>query len=280
MAKLPAFNLYEKGPTGEVFSANIPCSVTPKTGCFEMIIPQEIHDTLKALDLRPTQNYAEVDLGSRWPSKARSTDDEAEYFIRCLHLPTLKMRVAEAAKALLSTTVTEQLVIRYTFNSTCHFWQNADDSIYPNGNSPGAVGGNDRALGDWAESNAKSGDHQDVYSVGVGATVLVKQTHTTVRGSTIKYVALSRSKDYLDKEKYQHAYRLDSFVRLRKESTGYTEIPYSDEAAAFFFDMVIGLCRAAQRMNAFFSDEDAVVQAIENKAGVMLPFKEQGPAKC
>uniref|UniRef100_UPI0035C6A341 hypothetical protein n=1 Tax=Serratia quinivorans TaxID=137545 RepID=UPI0035C6A341 len=270
MAKLPAFNLYQKGPNGEVFSATIPCSIDPKTGCFEMKIPQEIYATLEVMDLSPTRSYAEVGLGSRWPSAARSADDEMEHFIKCQHLETLKLRVVDAAKVLLSTTVTEQLVIRYVFNSTCHFWQNADGSIYPNGSSSGAVGGDDRSLGDWAKSNARNGDFQDVYSVGAGATVLVKQTHTNARGSSIKYVGLNQSNDYLDKAEHHAAYRLNSFVRLRSNAPGYKEIPYTDEAAAFFFDMVIGLCRAAQKMSAFFSDEEAITNAIENKAAVML----------
>jgi hypothetical protein len=51
---------------------------------------------------------------------------------------------------------------------------------------------------------------------------------------------------------------------------GLSEMPYSDKAAMFFYDMIMGMCRLADKMKIFFGDEKMLLEAIQKKT-LLLP---------
>ena len=47
-------------------------------------------------------------------------------------------------------------------------------------------------------------------------------------------------------------------------------MPYSDEAAEFFFSVMLSVCRLADRISAFINNEGAVAKAIKSGGGGLL----------
>lgn len=67
--------------------------------------------------------------------------------------------------------------------------------------------------------------------------------------------------------------KLNAFVGMSHDEKGnYEEMPYTEEAAEFFYQFLVGLCTLAEKTEVFFADRDRLNRAIENKISqFMLP---------
>lgn len=267
MPKLPDNKFYERHrQTGETFSMVCATSVDAKTGTFRMVITEEFHDVLSAN--REICQKHNVTLRCEWKKKAALSGDR-DFVLTSVALDNIKAAINEGITLILNTKITEELIIQYAMQTTCHFWVNPDDSIHPCGGSVGA----DSSKGGWSRiSKTPNGwDSNTMYGVGVGARVLVRQTHKTSRGETVKVVGLggAENREWCQKSLFPVMNRLNEFTHIRLPDDSPT-MPYSDEAAMFFTDMLMGLCNTAKRLSEFFADDARVSQAIENKAGLFL----------
>lgn len=266
MPKLTDTKFYERHRhTGETFSMNCATSVDAKTGVFKMVITDEFQELLEAN--QDICHKHKVTLRADWRKSAISPQDRV-YALTSVTLENIKNAINEGITLLLNTEVTEELVIQYAMRTTCQFWLNGDGTISPCGGSADADKG-----GKWTSiSKTPNGwDNEHMYSLGVGACVRVRQTHKTARGETVKFVSLAGAvnTEWRSKENYPVMHRLNEFTHLRLPEDSPT-MPYSDEAAIFFTDMLMGLCNTANRLAHFFGDQQRVNQAIENKAGMFL----------
>jgi hypothetical protein len=74
----------------------------------------------------------------------------------------------------------------------------------------------------------------------------------------------SEPDNYLDK--------LNSFIGgLSISDMGeYQEIPYTEEAAKFFYEAILSICKLSDRIESFFGNPGNVQKAIESRASFML----------
>lgn len=253
MAKLKNLVFVERGADGGKFEMTVPCKVDPKSGLFMGMVPEEFRK--QVADMK--------DQGLLGDARAISTTwcherGDINHYVVSDTLANLEARIRQVIKANLETTVTTEWVIAYAMESTCHYWQLPDGTILTNG-------GGARDQGYWAKDARHPGDGVGApYSIGLYVRLRAKETHVNRAGTeTVKYVP--------PKTEYgTQARRLTEWVHMHeaKYAPAAIEIPYTEEAAEFFNNMIEGLCKMSQVMHGFFKDHEKVQQAIENKSGV------------
>ena len=184
--------------------------------------------------------------------------------------------------------VTTDLIICYDYFAEVSYWQNPDGSIAANGAAPGAVPRKDDGTGgEWAMSNLKNSstticatNTTSHYSVGLFAGVYKRKTYTRVSGVTVKWERINQFSGRDDREWLA---KLTGFCGIHpsRAPEHMKQMPYSDEAAKFFYDMMISMCEIGRQFNAFFGDQSNVLAAIAGTGPSLLaaPGAEQAPAK-
>ena len=56
-------------------------------------------------------------------------------------------------------------------------------------------------------------------------------------------------------------------------------MPYTEDAAKFFYNMMIGMCVLADKISIFFDDEQNIVKAIEAGAVPLITSAQTGPTE-
>ncbi len=264
MPKLSNIHFRRRAPlSGEEFLMSAPASVSARSGVFSIEITKALFDVMQAAG---DGAYPQATL-----SESKNRAGELIYKISGEQLEQLKLHVYAGIDLLLTAETREELVIFYGYETTCYFWDNQDGTIAPCGRSQDAI-----KTGKWSEiAKLRWHNSDNPYSLGISAMVRVKVICTSAKGETVKYYSLSHSElkeNWADRGKYAIAHRLNEFVHMGKPDAGSLEMPYSDEAAIFFTDMLMSLCAASKRVHEFFSDKTSVQAAIEAKAGLRLPF--------
>lgn len=202
-------------------------------------------------------------------------------------LDDCKRVVGEALKMWMQCEVTEEVVIRYGQRCKVTYWKMPDGAIYANGydakqNDPNYDHGGEIVPG--INASDKNGDwHGELnattqapgYSVELVAVVARKVTFQRGDVTEIEY----HRPDYPNFSCKTYGERLDDFVGLRV-TDGYwnsaielTDMPYTEEAAKFFYDMLIGMCSFADKIEAFFGEPENVTNAIEAGSVPLLEMK-------
>ena len=145
-------------------------------------------------------------------------------------------------------------------------------NVYPNGcGHPG---------GRWWEPAFKRpvlmcGERLPVFAIGVGATVYDRITTTRSSGSaTVRYVAVTNPDNNHGIET-DPLYVLNAFRHVKVEPTGagVAWMPYTPEAALFFRDAMLAICRMAVSLDAFLGESTKLQAAIAARAsGGLLGF--------
>lgn len=232
-----------------VFDAQV---AVDQKGTFSIQLPDELEATARDRGLtidRPAKNL----------------------FARGNNLDDLKKAVAEAVKAHLTTEQHRIPVILYSTDIVVSYWKCEDGSAHSNGSdaqnaadSPGA----------WATAGtAHAGSAKSHYRVGICAQVVDKVEHYR-NGQLIK-----TTYDRCDTGHFKPiagmdwAHRLNGFVGLQIDYNAagrrYHEIPYSEDAARFFHDALISLCRLGDRISEFFGDEGRLAKAISSQTPLL-----------
>lgn len=104
--------------------------------------------------------------------------------------------------------------------------------------------------------------HAPHFSIGFAAVVREKITTSRAASTKVAYLKPERPNTfqpelYIDK--------LNSFVGLRINESGMQEMPYTEEAAKFFYDTMIGMCVMADRIDAFFGSKERLLLAIDRQ---------------
>lgn len=253
MAKLKDLVFVERGPDGGKFEMTVPCKVDPKSGIFMGRVDLEFKEQVAGMK-------AEHLLGDNNAIATQTCWERGEqrHYVISDTLDNLQARIRQVIKANLETTVTTEWVIAYAMESTCHYWQMPDGSIRSNG-------ADSHDQGYWSHDARHPGSGVGApYSIGLFVQLRAKETHVNRAGTvTVKYVRPQT-------EHGTHARKLTEWVHMHeaKYAPAPVEIPYTEEAAEFFNNMIEGLCKMSQVMHGFFKDQEQVQQAIENKSGV------------
>lgn len=251
MAKLKSQTFFFPVKTGGEFKFTTDVSVTAD-GLFHLTIPEELAPTANAL----ANKIKNIDIRhsrTNWTVIGKNLDD-------CVNF------IKSAGDDYVACEVTEEPVILYGATIRAAYFKNPDGRIFPNGGFPGADHGKG---GRWCGSLSSSNMSPN-YSVGFVAVPRIKTTYTRGSGQKVEYKNPGR-----DGEEYWKL--LNSFCSLNVDPKSLKEIPYTEEAAKFFFETMLRLCHLADRIETFFGSKETLAAAIAGHTHVLLaaPPKEE-----
>lgn len=181
-------------------------------------------------------------------------------------LNALENTVKDALRAVNKPTVTTEHVIQYNIESHVSFAENPDGEVFPNAGYPDAewrpLGENDMYGNHYASRRSQGG-----YSLCVGAKALTKVTTKVGDKVTVDYQTY-----YKDGSHHNHknpAEKLNSWCSFNLPDNC-KEIPYTDEAALFFHNIMLGMAKLSKQIQEATFDQENLLSLIESGAGNLL----------
>ena len=167
--------------------------------------------------------------------------------------------IKAAMNTLLKEVATEELVLRYNYTATCHYYVGADGKLYANGGiceercgeeydgkgwSLSVIDGKEELSSSWTTGE---------WLVGFMANVEEKITYTTGKKSNVEY--RPPNKDNLG----EWGEKLNEFVNTRMAGKP-KEMPYTEEVARIFCESMWKLCELAQKLTYFLSEPENILK--------------------
>jgi len=199
-------------------------------------------------------------------SYVRKDPDKGKMKLIAESLDQLTSRAAEMLRNHITPEVTEEHVIRYNIESHVSFATDHDGNICPNAGYDGA---------EWIHDDREKlyGNHDACrtskggYSLTIGAIAVTKTTYKYGDEEKVEY-----DKYYKGDSIHGHdnpAQKLNSWCSFRLPEDA-KEIPYTDEAALFFHDMMMGMARLSQMIQSSTFDQAKLLNLIESGNGQLL----------
>jgi hypothetical protein len=164
-----------------------------------------------------------------------------------------------------SPEVTKEPVIIYNIESHISFVENNKGEIFPNGY-------HDKSA-NWRNEDARFGQHnaaqpsKNGYSLTIGARAKMKTTYKYGSSEKVEYEDYYKGEHHLGTE--NSAQRLNSWCSLYLEN--YKEMPYSDEAAEFFYNLMYGMAKLSKMIQDSTFEQENLLKLIESGNGLLLP---------
>lgn len=163
-----------------------------------------------------------------------------------------------------SPEITEEAVIIYNIESHVSFVENDKGEIFPN-----------RCYGKGAQwrSEARFGEHHasqpsnNGYSLTIGAKAKIKTTYKYGSSKKVEYKDYYKGGSHLGVE--NPAQRLNSWCSFTLNN--FKEIPYSDESAEFFYNLLYGMAKISKMIQDTTFDQAKLLKLIESGNGLLLP---------
>lgn len=205
-----------------------------------------------------------------WPSRAAGC-----VRVDSRDLKDLERELVAAVAAFNKPEITRENVILYNIESHASFAEDEDGNIHPNA-------GPERFS--WPQYDRKRelyGNHHACapavggYSLKVGARALTKKTIKYRKGkSKVEYDAYyGQGGDHFG---YTNpAEKLNSWCAMHVGENA-KEIPYSDKAALFFHDLIMGMARLSQLIQESTFDQADLLSLIENDGRLLAAPKREG----
>ena len=173
---------------------------------------------------------------------------------------------------MLAVEVMTERVIVYERQADVSVWQDTDGSIHANGYL-----GNDRGEkgGGWNDcgANIHAGNAPKYFSIGLTARVLDKITYRRPNSERVEFKRPEWGHSHLSFPTW--GAKLNGFVvGLPDKPERLESMPYTEEAAKFFYDAMIGIASMGIRLHEFFADEARVQRAIKQGGMPLLAIKE------
>lgn len=184
-------------------------------------------------------------------------------------LQELESTLRTAVQAYNEPEVLTEAVIQYNVGSHVSFWCGDDGEIYPNGYAASDA----KAGGQWADSE-RFGQHHAAnpsaggYSLIIGAKALLKTTKIYRGGRTkIAYDPYyGEDGDHLGCR--TPAERLNAWCSFNLPENP-SEMPYSDQAALFFYDLMLGMAKLSKLVMDHAGDKKSIQSLIDSGARLL-----------
>lgn len=171
-----------------------------------------------------------------------------------------------AANELKCEVKTERVIV-YGYDIFAHACQASDGSLHPNGHYAGREG-------KWIElaTNTFGSEVREHYSVGFAAVVREKTTYTRPTGTVVKYDQPDKVSHFADTDPMM---MLNAFVKVKPKldggqlPSGFKEMPYTEEAALFFYQTMMNIVNLASTVRNFFSNAPMLLNAIKTGANLL-----------
>lgn len=182
-------------------------------------------------------------------------------------LQGLKDFLTRAAQAWHSGTTETTRVIRFIFDARASFWLSEAGSIHSNGAGHEGHGGKWWVPKTTGAVELHATSRSPVFTLGLAARVFDKVVTTRTSGTTTRF--------HRAKGEYGDAISLlNGWVGLDEDAWPtqmVREIPYTPEAALFFHNTLVSLCRVIERFDSFFADTGNVLAAAETGQFLLPP---------
>jgi hypothetical protein len=173
----------------------------------------------------------------------------------------LKSALSDALSKRLEPEIKTEPVIRFNIESHVSFALDDEGEIYPNCTFPGThwPATADKRYGGHHATNPSRGG----YCLAVGAQALMKTTKVYGSVEKVSYSPYYKGESHLGNE--NPAQKLNSWCSfsLPKDAR---EIPYTDESALFFYDLMMGMARLTKMIQDRTFDNDALLQLIQTSS--------------
>ncbi len=280
MADLPQQKFYHKADNGEERKIVSKVTVT-QDGIFHMTVPDDLVDSIRANlgSCHIDEVRRRVKKESMLPSGLQRHETRITNRVSGPSLDDCKRAIKAGLRDWLKCEVTEEIVIRYGRRTKTTYWKMPDGTIYANGyecrNDPNYDHDAEECIenGNW-HGELDATIHNAGYMVSLFASIKKKTIYT--RGSVVEHKYSRPDFDNFSHETWGE--RLNCFVGIwedggfMQDGIECEEMPYTEEAAKFFYEMLIGMCAFADKIEGFFEDPANVIKAIE--AGTPLLIKK------
>ena len=255
MAKIPDLTIIAVDIAGQRHNVTVPCIVTGD-GYF-MATPE-----------RPvTEAIAARQRGLDGVPGVILTSYRGQLRVAAKTLAAVEAAVRQGILDHLNPNVTTTLVIRYRFHPQVSFWRDPDGAIHPNGSDEWA----DRE-GRWSPIGKGFHSSNRPNGLAINLYAEVRDRWDIKRGELVDI-----QYRYVDSDAIGfHGRRLNGFVVAAPHDPKWerahtlTDIPYTEPAAAFFADAMLGICALAERLHDYLGSPEAVAVAIEGGASLMV----------
>lgn len=158
-------------------------------------------------------------------------------------------------------------VILYNIESHVSFAQDDEGNIFPNATYPNASWKNheDKRFGNHYSSNPSKGG----YSLTIGAQAMLKITYKYGNSEKVSYEPYYKGSSHLGRE--NPAQKLNSWVSFSLDYENCQEMPYSDEAAEFFYNLLYGMAKISKMIQDNTFEKEKLLQLIATGGNPMLP---------
>ena len=261
MAKLPSIKQYFKADNGEDLSFDNEVTVD-NSGMFHLTIPPE----LKQVGCQLAKTDGHVRRFGRDNLSIGYRSGSEKLWVSGKKLDDCCAFIADIAGEYLRCDVTTERVIVYGSEIGLSAWKDEDGAHHPNGYCPS--GG--RRSGQWIKGELDAMHTAPMYRVGLVAYVADKVVYT--RASGVKTVWNKVNVHSLPADSWLK--QLNSFIGIVPDAPGQSgihEMPYSEQAAMFFYNAMLGLCALADKIYLFLSDKDRLGAAIEGSIPLLPP---------
>lgn len=189
-------------------------------------------------------------------------------------LGALENIIVVAIRACNTPEIITELVIQYNLESHISFAQTQDGVIHPSAQSEGAQwsdGDTKKMYGGHYASNKSEGG----YSLTIGAMAMVKVTSKVGERVSVKYSRYYKSGSHFD---------VSDPSGLLNSWTGFSlpnnpkEIPYTEEAALFFHNLMMGMARLSKQIQEATFDQSNLLAAIQSNALQLAHMTDSAPA--
>ena len=183
-------------------------------------------------------------------------------------LEVIREFLKAAAEDTMQCEVIRERVIAYRIETVASFYITSDGGFHPNGCHPeGGV-----MSGGWWKQRRKGrnygSDHQPGYRIGLGAAVLDRLTYRRKSGDTVVYEYVRYDEDEQVEVRARDLNTFSSGVNLDDGDVDF--MPYTEEAAAFFADMIRRMCHMVKAVDDFFADKPRLERLIAEGKPLLL----------
>jgi hypothetical protein len=182
----------------------------------------------------------------------------------------LKTDIEQGLRKHLSPEVTETPVIRYNIESHVTFATDDKGDVYPNAGFPGARWPDDGGLNMFGSHHAAN-PSPGGYSLTMSAKAMLKRTIRYGDNVRVEYENFYDGGHHLGRD--NPAQLLNSWAAMDLGRTP-KELPYSPKTALFFHNLLLGMARLNQQIQAVTFDQENLLKLIDKQEGVPML---QGP---
>lgn len=273
----------EKNELGETYDLRTIIQVDSESGEFRIQVPDEL-----LISFTKSKNGV---------TKARGTMKHNYSYGRTKSEVVKAM--SDCIKDHMACEISNDLVIVYKFRNNTSFYKLANGTIVPNGGYDRDYHDADLKTGAWISSEDQSNSFHQEGGMGfnINVQVLSRTIYTRPSGKSAKYKSFCYRPKEDDNDMYSSklfnseiADKLDGFIMkgdilgsmnqfhktdMDNSTHEYKVVPYSDETAEFFCNMLLGVCKLADKFTSFFSNEPEVILNYIQNGGVPLLESKQ-----